>query len=139
MFGPAVVTGFEGQQTVGVSTVNGALCFCIQAIRHQRDYSRKRRASSPNRAVRAFGRPCMTRAFGPKRLHFPQKPHHESIHALLISAAHSTGQAAAEKASAYGLALAIQPKVFTSLHQSSPVFTSLHQSSPVFTSLWAAV
>ena len=25
-FGPAVVTGFEGQQTVGVSTVNGALC-----------------------------------------------------------------------------------------------------------------
>ena len=26
MFGPAVVTGFEGQQTIGVSTVNGALC-----------------------------------------------------------------------------------------------------------------
>src|SRR5262249_910591 len=53
MFGAAVVTGFEGQQTVGVSTVNGALCFCIQAIRHQRDYSRKRRASSPKRAVSA--------------------------------------------------------------------------------------
>ena len=31
--------------------------------------------------------------------------------------------AAAEKASAYGLALAIQPKVF----KSSPVFTSFHQ------------
>jgi NRPS condensation-like uncharacterized protein len=26
MFGPAVVTGFEGQQTIGVATVNGALC-----------------------------------------------------------------------------------------------------------------
>src|SRR5262249_3384189 len=26
MFGPAVVTGFEGQQTIGVSTVSGALC-----------------------------------------------------------------------------------------------------------------
>src|SRR5262249_50275254 len=26
MFGRAVVTGFEGQQTIGVSTVNGALC-----------------------------------------------------------------------------------------------------------------
>jgi hypothetical protein len=26
MFGPAVVTGFEGHQTIGVSTVNGALC-----------------------------------------------------------------------------------------------------------------
>jgi hypothetical protein len=38
-------------------------------------------------------------------------------HALLISAAHNAGQAAAEKASAYGLALAIPPKVFTSLHQ----------------------
>src|SRR5262249_55878428 len=27
MFGPAVVTGFEGQQTVGVSTVNGSAVF----------------------------------------------------------------------------------------------------------------
>ena len=26
MFGPAVLTGFEGQQTIGVATVNGALC-----------------------------------------------------------------------------------------------------------------
>jgi hypothetical protein len=26
MFGPAVVTGLEGQQTIGVATVNGALC-----------------------------------------------------------------------------------------------------------------
>ena len=26
LFGPAVLTGFEGQQTVGVATVNGALC-----------------------------------------------------------------------------------------------------------------
>jgi hypothetical protein len=26
MFGPAVLTGFEGQQTIGVVTVNGALC-----------------------------------------------------------------------------------------------------------------
>jgi hypothetical protein len=26
MFGPAVVTGFEGQQTIGVATANGALC-----------------------------------------------------------------------------------------------------------------
>jgi hypothetical protein len=25
MFGPAVLTGFEGQQTIGVATVNGAL------------------------------------------------------------------------------------------------------------------
>src|SRR5215470_4686976 len=26
MFGPAVLTGFEGQQTIGVATVNGAVC-----------------------------------------------------------------------------------------------------------------
>src|SRR5215467_13680432 len=26
IFGPAVLTGFEGQQTIGVATVNGALC-----------------------------------------------------------------------------------------------------------------
>jgi hypothetical protein len=26
MFGPAVLTGFEDHQTIGVSTVNGALC-----------------------------------------------------------------------------------------------------------------
>jgi Condensation domain len=26
VFGPAVLTGFEGQQTIGVATVNGALC-----------------------------------------------------------------------------------------------------------------
>jgi hypothetical protein len=26
LFGPAVLTGFEGQQTIGVATVNGALC-----------------------------------------------------------------------------------------------------------------
>jgi hypothetical protein len=26
MFGPAVLTGFEGYQTIGVATVNGALC-----------------------------------------------------------------------------------------------------------------
>jgi hypothetical protein len=26
IFGPAVVTGFEGQQTIGVATVSGALC-----------------------------------------------------------------------------------------------------------------
>jgi hypothetical protein len=26
MFGPAVLTGLEGQQTIGVATVNGALC-----------------------------------------------------------------------------------------------------------------
>ena len=26
MFGPAVLTGFEDQQTIGVATVNGALC-----------------------------------------------------------------------------------------------------------------
>ena len=26
LFGPAVLTGFEGQQTFGVATVNGALC-----------------------------------------------------------------------------------------------------------------
>ena len=26
MFGPAVLTGFEGHQTIGVATVNGALC-----------------------------------------------------------------------------------------------------------------
>ena len=26
VFGPAVVTGFEGHQTIGVATVNGALC-----------------------------------------------------------------------------------------------------------------
>jgi hypothetical protein len=26
MFGPAVLTGFEGQQTIGVATANGALC-----------------------------------------------------------------------------------------------------------------
>ena len=29
IFGPAVVTGFEGQQTIGVSTVNGALCLLL--------------------------------------------------------------------------------------------------------------
>jgi len=26
IFGPAVLTGFEGQQTIGVATANGALC-----------------------------------------------------------------------------------------------------------------
>jgi len=26
IFGPAVVTGFEGQQTIGATTLNGALC-----------------------------------------------------------------------------------------------------------------
>jgi hypothetical protein len=26
MFGPAVLTGFEGHQTIGVATVNRALC-----------------------------------------------------------------------------------------------------------------
>ena len=26
LFGPAVLTGFEGQQTIGVATVNQALC-----------------------------------------------------------------------------------------------------------------
>jgi hypothetical protein len=26
MFGPAVLTGFEDHQTIGVSTLNGALC-----------------------------------------------------------------------------------------------------------------
>jgi hypothetical protein len=26
LYGPAVLTGFEGQQTIGVATVNGALC-----------------------------------------------------------------------------------------------------------------
>jgi hypothetical protein len=26
MFGPAVLTGFEDQQTISVATVNGALC-----------------------------------------------------------------------------------------------------------------
>jgi hypothetical protein len=26
IFGPAVMTGFEGHQTIGVATVNGALC-----------------------------------------------------------------------------------------------------------------
>ena len=26
LFGPAVLTGFEGQQTIDVATVNGALC-----------------------------------------------------------------------------------------------------------------
>src|SRR5262245_24486673 len=39
-----------------LSTIKGALhrcVYCIQAIRRQRDYSRKRRASSPKRAVSA--------------------------------------------------------------------------------------
>ena len=65
----------------------------------------------------------MTRAFGPKRLHFPQKPHHGSIsRAPDQRRAHNAGQSGGRES--LGLRFG---------------FTSLHQSSPVFTSLWAAV
>ena len=82
MFGPAVVTGFEGQQTVGVSTVNGACVYCIQAIRNQGDYSRLssgRNGSSTTHPVRA-ARSSMSAS--PRKRPFDH--HHPTCHFVPI-------------------------------------------------------
>src|SRR5262249_38909591 len=68
-----------------------------------------------------LGRPCMTRAFGPKRLHFPQKPH-PAPDQRRTQHRPSGGRESLGLRFGFGYST-----------------KGFHQSSPVFTSLWAAV
>src|SRR5215471_19952240 len=73
-----------------------------------------------------LGRACMTRAFGPKRLHFPQKPHHESISRAPDQRRTQHRPSGGRESLGLRFGFGYSTKGF-------------HQSSPVFTSLWAAV
>jgi len=61
LFGPAVLTGFENHQTIGVATEMKRYVYCTQVIRHWRDYSSKRRASSRKRANARIQSSCRLR------------------------------------------------------------------------------